>query len=222
MLLSSESLAARAAVVAGPLLPLASSLAADLERLLPDEDVFVPAEKARMSRNGGRCARDGAFLEFDPTSPRSHRCPVCGTVYGGEDHYRWWIMGYQLWLAERAVHASALWRLGGVDRHLRLAEAILSRLSALYLRYPNEDNVLGPTRVFFSTYLESIWLLQLSVAVSLLEGGEPGEIGRHGARTHHRAFDRTHRLVRRGRLEPSGVEQRGTRCSRRVARPTWH
>ena len=177
MLLSKDALAARAAVVAGPLEPLASSLAEELDRLLPDEDVFIPPEKARMTRNGGRCSRDGAFLEFDPTSPRSHRCPVCGTVYDGDDHYRWWIMGYQLWLAERAVHASALWRLRGADRHRRLAEGILAKLATQYLRWPNEDNVLGPTRVFFSTYLESIWLLQLCVAVSLLESGEAGEVG---------------------------------------------
>ena len=49
----------------------------------------------------------------------------------------------------------------GAPRHRRLAEAILERLAERYLTYPNEDNVLGPTRVFFSTYLESIWLLQL-------------------------------------------------------------
>src|SRR5262249_39791279 len=33
--------------------------------------------------------------------------------------------------------------------------------------YPNVDNVLGPTRLFFSTYLESIWLLQICVAADL-------------------------------------------------------
>jgi hypothetical protein len=38
----------RAAIVRGPLAPLAASLAADLDRLLPDEDVFVPS-KARMT-----------------------------------------------------------------------------------------------------------------------------------------------------------------------------
>ena len=32
------------------------------------------------------------------------------------------------------------------------------------------DNVLGPSRPFFSTYLESIWLLQLCVALDMLEG----------------------------------------------------
>ncbi len=177
MLASSRLIAERATVAGGPLAPLADSLAADLDRLLPDEDVFVPTEKAKMTRRGGRCARDGAFLEFDPNSPRRHRCPVCGSVYEGEEHYRWWIMGYQLWLAERAVHAAALWRLRGTLRYQRLAEAIMAKLSGQYLEYPNEDNVLGPTRVFFSTYLESIWSLQLSVALSLLEGGEPSPLG---------------------------------------------
>ena len=39
----------------------------------------------------------------------------------------------------------------------------------MYAEYPNRDNVLGPTRLFFSTYLESIWLLQLCVIADLLE-----------------------------------------------------
>ena len=39
----------------------------------------------------------------------------------------------------------------------------------MYESYPNRDNVLGPTRLFFSTYIESIWLLQLCVMADLLE-----------------------------------------------------
>ena len=169
MLGRSVSMEERAAIASGPLAALTASLAADLDRLLPDENVFIPPEKPRMTRKGGRCERDGTFLEFDPTSPRRHRCPSCGTVFDDETHYRWWIMGYQLWLAERAVHASALARLTGSERYRRLAEAILLGLVDHYRAYPNEDNVLGPTRVFFSTYLEAIWTLQLAVAVWLLE-----------------------------------------------------
>jgi hypothetical protein len=167
----------RAALAGGPLAALTASLAADLDRLLPDEDVFIPPEKARMTRKGGRCERDGTFLEFDPTSPRRHRCPACGTMFDDETHYRWWIMGYQLWLAERAVHASALARLTGLERYRRLGEAILLGLVDRYPTYPNEDNVLGPTRVFFSTYLESIWTLQLAVAVWLLEDVGSARVG---------------------------------------------
>ena len=41
-----------------------------------------------------------------------------------------------------------------------------------YLDYPNRDNVLGPGRLFFSTYLESIWIGNYLAAATLLrEGG---------------------------------------------------
>ena len=46
---------------------------------------------------------------------------------------------------------------------------VLDGYADRYLDYPNRDNVLGPSRPFFSTYLESIWLLQLVLAVDLLE-----------------------------------------------------
>ena len=87
-------------------------------------------------------------------------------------------MSYQLWLAERAVHAATLHALGGEAALADLAKRILDAYVAQYLGYPNRDNALGPTRPFFSTYLESIWLLQLAVALSLLEScGEAGNVG---------------------------------------------
>jgi hypothetical protein len=147
---------------------LADSLAHDLEPVLAQE-LFVPNEKARLTRRGGRCETDGTLLEFDPFSPRLHRCARCGAIYDDESHYRWWIMGYQLWLAERAVHSAVLYALRGDERHRDLATGILDACADRYLTYPNKDNVLGPTRVFFSTYLESIWVLQLIVALDVLE-----------------------------------------------------
>jgi hypothetical protein len=168
LLLPSGRLDARRAAAAGPLAPLADSLAAGLDPLLGRE-IHVPAAKALLSRAGGRCEDDGSALDFDPFSPDDHRCPRCGRGYRGELHHRWWVYPYQLWLAERAVHAALLHLLRGDARHGRLARDILSRYAGVYLTYPNRDNVLGPTRVFFSTYLESIWLLQLCVAADLLE-----------------------------------------------------
>ena len=168
LLLTDEELVTRRGAVAGPLAPLFASLAADLEPVISAE-LFFPAEKARLSRVGGRCPRDGAPLDFDPWSPRAHRCPTCANVYDDEPHYRYWLMWYQLWLAERAVHGAALFALGGDARHAELARRILSGYITRYLDYPNSDNVLGPSRIFFSTYLESIWLLQICVAIDLLE-----------------------------------------------------
>lgn len=167
---------ARRAAAAGPLAPLAESLASELEPLLAS-DIYIPRDKAVLSREGGRCAVDGSLLEFDPLKPHEHRCAACGRVYRGELHDRFWLYWYQLWLAERAVHAGLLYQLRGDARHAALARTILSGYAERYLEYPNRDNVLGPTRVFFSTYIESIWLLQLCVALDMLESAGDETLG---------------------------------------------
>jgi hypothetical protein len=167
LLLDTEAFARRRAVAAGPLRPLADSLAADLEPWLATPP-FVPAQKALLSRAGGRCDRDGTELEFDPASPQAHRCPSCGHLSRGELHERWWLYPYQLWLAERAVHAALLCALGGDPRHAAFARTVLREYAEQYLQYPNVDNVLGPSRLFFSTYLESLWLLHICVAADLV------------------------------------------------------
>jgi heparinase II/III-like protein len=168
LLLAPARIDERRVAIAGALAPLADSIAADLEPLL-DRAIYLPEAKALLSRAGGRCEVDGSLLDFDPFSPHEHLCPVCGRTYRGELHHRWWVYSYQLWLAERAVHASLLHVLRGDARHGRLARDIAHLYAGAYERYPNRDNVLGPTRVFFSTYLESIWLLQLCVVTDALE-----------------------------------------------------
>jgi hypothetical protein len=179
LLLPREAFGARRDAVAGPLAALADGLANELEPVVErarSGELRIPAEKALLSRSGGRCEDDGELLEFDPWSPHAHRCPRCGRVWHGEWHDRFWPYWYQLWLAERAVHAALLWRLRGDERHLDLARRLLDEYADRYLDYPNRDNVLGPSRPFFSTYLESIWLLQLCIAADLLaEHDDPRE-----------------------------------------------
>jgi heparinase II/III-like protein len=176
LLLSGDALLGRRDIAAGSLAPLAASLARDLEPLL-QRPLFIPDEKAQLSRAGGRCERDGSLLEFEPFSPNQHRCPLCGTVYSGETHYRFWIYWYQLWLIERAAHAALLSALGAGPSLALMARRILLGYAERYARYPNVDNVLGPTRLFFSTYLEAIWLLHVCIATDLLEQGGDSEIG---------------------------------------------
>jgi hypothetical protein len=169
LLIQGTELPERRRVAAGALLPLARSLADELRPLL-SRDLYFPTQKALLSREGGRCANDGTLLAFDPFQPHEHRCPRCGEVYRGELHDRFWIYWYQLWLAERSVHAAVLAALD-VDRGFAtLAESILDGYVDRYSTYPNADNVLGPTRLFFSTYLESIWLLQICCAADLVDG----------------------------------------------------
>jgi len=147
---------------------IADGLAAELQPWVHGA-LPVPATKARLTRIGGRCPAHGVLLDFDPASPEAHRCPVCHTVYTDREHHEWWAMGAHLFTAERAVHAAALHLLRGEEIHRTLAEHTLERLAAQYLQWPNRDNALGPTRPFFSTYLESIWLLNVCHALALLE-----------------------------------------------------
>jgi hypothetical protein len=195
LLVSAEALRARRAHAAGPLDSLARSLAADLRAVI-DRPLYVPERKALLSREGGRCRRDGTLLDFDPFAPHAHRCPRCGEMHTGDLHDRFWIYWYQLWLAERAVHGALLGALGVEPRGTVFATAVLEAYTDLYPTYPNADNVLGPTRPFFSTYLESIWLLQLCVAADLLESGAGESAKRVGGRFRDQLASPSRSLIR--------------------------
>src|SRR5437879_8878001 len=142
-----------------------------IERMPP-----VPSQKALLSADGGVCPADGTALTFDPWSPHEHRCSRCGQTYTGERHDRAWARFQHLWLAERAAHLAALGALADHGPAAARAGEILRAYAARYLRYPNRDNVLGPSRLFFSTYLESLWICNiLAAAVLLRESGNLDE-----------------------------------------------
>ena len=151
---------------------------ADLSRLLArlrerarpvlDRQPVLPEVKALLSVDGGICPRDGGPLVFDPWTPQSHRCIRCGEVASGERQHRWWARFQHLWLAERAAHLAAVAAFGGAPGAASRAGEIIRAYGDRYLEYPNSDNVLGPSRPFFSTYLESIWITNLVAAAVLL------------------------------------------------------
>ena len=170
MLITPDALAARRdQVAASPdLAGIRAGLVADVDRLLA-QPLYVPEAKALLSRWGAHCRDDGAELGFDPFAPHAHKCTQCGRIWSTEQSHRWWVYWYQLWLAER-VWMMAL--LSGLDAHAGAEARALETLAVIAARYgswPNADNVLGPSRPFFSTYLESVWVLQLAAAASLLE-----------------------------------------------------
>lgn len=181
----------RQATREGDLARLYDSLSAELDPLVRGE-LRIPREKALLSREGGRCADDGSALDFDPFEPGKHRCARCGRQYEGDLHYRAWVMPFQLWLAERAVHAALFFALRGEAKHEQLASRILDGYAEHYHDYPNVDNVLGPSRLFFSTYLESIWLLQICLAADLLRAA--GHSAIHG-RIADRIIEPSRRLI---------------------------
>jgi hypothetical protein len=164
-----ELLARRAVLAEHPVLDrLARRLEGHLDGLLVRPVYFADA-KALLSRDGGVCPRDGARLLFHPERPHRHRCPRCGGEYEGERHHRAWVTRYHLWLSERAIHLALLGALRDRADLAARAGEILAGYAGRYRSYPNRDNVLGPSRLFFSTYLESIWLVQMTCAAMFLE-----------------------------------------------------
>ena len=174
-MVTAEELAARAQDVRGSR-DLTALLAHLRERGRPllERMPVIPEHKAVLTVDGGVCPDDGTALTFDPWSPEEHRCPRCGKTWRGERHTWSWTRYQHLWLAERAAHLATLAGLGDeTDRPAALrAREILNAYAQRYWRYPNRDNVLGPSRLFFSTYLESLWTCNFVAAAALLRACE--------------------------------------------------
>jgi hypothetical protein len=131
----------------------------------------IPVVKSRLTADGGVCPDDGGRLIFDPWSPTVHRCARCGREFSGERHDWAWTHYQHLWLAERIAHLATL----AVTTDEGVAGARANQLLQAYEgygEYPNRDNVLGPSRLFFSTYLESIWITNYLAAATLLRERE--------------------------------------------------
>lgn len=129
--------------------------------------IAIPKDKALLSRDGAACTRDGAVLLFDPWSPNGYRCPACGTTEGGDRQRRYFARYQHLWAAAQAAQLAATGLSAGDEALVRGAARVIEGYAG-YDQYPNLDNVLGPARLFFSTYLESIWVTDLMSAAFLL------------------------------------------------------
>ncbi len=174
ILLNSSDLRSAPAHRRGALSPLAHSLRADMERVLTRGARYFGAEGDAHAR---RRPLSNRWRAAGVRSVLAARAPLPDLWRGadGRTHHRWWLMFAQLWRAERAVHAATLHALGDEPTLGAFARATLDEYADRYARYPLDDNVLGPSRPFFSTYLESIWLLQLCVAADLLDAAGAGQ-----------------------------------------------
>lgn len=133
----------------------------------------VPGVKGMLTADGGVCPTDGGALIFDPYSAARHRCSRCGAEVTGERHEWWWAWHQHLWMGERIAEAASLSVLAGDDAAGRWAADQALTYAARYRDFPNRDNILGPSRLFFSTYLESVWLTNyLAGAFLLRESGQ--------------------------------------------------
>ncbi len=134
-----------------------------IERLPP-----LPEVKATMSVSGGVHPETGEQLEFDPYRPHEHRAFGSGRVTTGERHHAHWARAQHLWAAERAAHLATVAAFTDHEKAADRARELLAYYFERYHAFPNRDNVLGPSHLFFSTYLESIWVLNYLAAAFIL------------------------------------------------------
>jgi heparinase II/III-like protein len=171
--LTFDELGLRREVITG-----APDLTTLLERLLARAREVIrrrpvlPAIKGMLTADGGVCSEDGAALTFDPWSPSVHRCGRCGREYRGERHDWRWAWHQHLWYAERIAEAAIAGLLAEDEELTEWSRQQLLAYVDRYFELPNRDNVLGPTRLFSSTYLESVWLTNyLTAGFVLREAG---------------------------------------------------
>jgi hypothetical protein len=135
-----------------------------VEELLSRSPV-IPLVKGRAFYES--CPVDHARLSFDPFAPGSHLCPKCGREWSGEVYDLAWVRQFQEWHAKRLVEAGILFAVEGDSRHARLVRDSLMHFVRHYREYPLANNLLGPTRLFQSTYLEAFWLVDMVAAYDL-------------------------------------------------------
>ncbi|HEX7022597.1 MAG TPA: hypothetical protein VF171_07055, partial [Trueperaceae bacterium] len=126
----------------------------------------IPIRKGRAFYES--CPDDDAVLTFDPYAPQRHSCPKCGKNWTGEKFDGGWVRQFQDWLAKRLVEAGIVYRVSGGEHYAAFIRACLRHYADHYREYPLESNLLGPTRLFQSTYLESFWLTDLVTAYDLV------------------------------------------------------
>ncbi|MBQ3141584.1 MAG: hypothetical protein IJC25_06450, partial [Clostridia bacterium] len=114
------------------------------------------------------CKRDNTPLIFNPYDPHNHVCPVCGMNYQDEPFHRAWQCSYHHWLSQMAIHLGICYAVTQKEDYAAAVRKMLLDYAQYYPTYPNKDNELGTTRVFQSTYMESVWLSYLCCAYDLV------------------------------------------------------
>jgi len=114
------------------------------------------------------CPRDNTELVFDPYRPDAYCCPVCGMNYKDKPYKRSWILRYHCWLSQMSVLVGIVYLIDGNEAYANAIRKMLLDYAKYYDDYPNNDNELGPTKTFQSTYMESIWIMYLAEAYDMV------------------------------------------------------
>jgi len=114
------------------------------------------------------CPRDNTELVFDPYRPDEYYCPACGMNYKDKPYKRAWISRYHSWLSQMSILVGIVYLIDGNEVYANTIRRMLLDYARYYNEYPNNDNELGPTKLFQSTYMESVWIMYLAGAYDMV------------------------------------------------------
>lgn len=114
------------------------------------------------------CLKHKVTLKYEEDSPFEHRCPVDEEVFVGEKYDAAWAGWYHGLLSRRLIWMGTVYQITGEERYAEAARDVLVRFADTYLNYPNENNILGPARIFFGTLGESIFGTNIALGYDLV------------------------------------------------------
>ncbi len=116
------------------------------------------------------CKSDNTPLIFNPYDAENHVCPTCGMNYQDPPFHRAWQCYYHQWLSQMSIQLGLVYAVTGDPAYAAAVRQMLLDYVRKYPGYENNDNELGATKVFQSTYIESIWLSYLACGYDLTNG----------------------------------------------------
>ncbi len=114
------------------------------------------------------CKSDNTALTFDPYDKDNFICPTCGMNYKDQPFKRAWICQYHHWLSQMAIYQGICFAVTRDESYAGAVRSILLQYATLYPTYEYNDNELGSTRLFQSTYMESVFTSYLAFAYDLV------------------------------------------------------
>jgi hypothetical protein len=124
--------------------------------------IYVSSLKQEWSYDSYNCPKDKESLEYDETKPFEHRCPKCGEIYKDHKFNATWAGRYNDSLGRYMHWLGIVYQITGDEKYAKAAREIVVKFAELYLQFTDQNNILGPARVFYATLGESLWGIEMA------------------------------------------------------------
>jgi hypothetical protein len=130
--------------------------------------IYVSPAKYQWTYQSYECEIDKSALAFDYYKPFEHTCPKCGKVYKGGKYDAHWAGRCNHFVSDKLMWLGIVYQITGGEKYARAGREILLRFAELYLKYPNENNSLGPARMFCGTLDEAIFGQRVAMGYDMI------------------------------------------------------